>query len=61
MPAHTLGHNNLVQLPQAGAVLLTGDLVHFCENYGSLDAQPINSVAARRWPHPIAPGKSSAT
>ncbi len=33
-PGHTPGHHSLlVKLPQMGAVLLTGDLVHFHENY----------------------------
>lgn len=34
MPGHTPGHHSLlVRLPQRGAVLLTGDLYHFTENY----------------------------
>jgi glyoxylase-like metal-dependent hydrolase (beta-lactamase superfamily II) len=33
-PGHTPGHHSLmVKLPQTGYVLLTGDLVHFHENY----------------------------
>jgi N-acyl homoserine lactone hydrolase len=33
-PGHTPGHHSLlVKLPQAGYVLLTGDLAHFRENY----------------------------
>lgn len=35
-PGHTPGHHSLlVKLPQMGAVLLTGDLAHFHENYDS--------------------------
>lgn len=34
MPGHTPGHHSLlVRLPRTGAVLLTGDLYHFTENY----------------------------
>ena len=33
-PGHTPGHHSLlVKLPQTGAVLITGDLVHFHENW----------------------------
>jgi N-acyl homoserine lactone hydrolase len=33
-PGHTPGHHVLlVKLPQTGAVLLSGDLAHFHENY----------------------------
>ena len=33
-PGHTPGHRSLlVKLPQMGAVLITGDAVHFRENY----------------------------
>ena len=33
-PGHTPGHHSLlVKLPQMGAVILTGDAVHFRENY----------------------------
>jgi glyoxylase-like metal-dependent hydrolase (beta-lactamase superfamily II) len=33
-PGHTPGHHSLlVKLPQTGAVLITGDAVHFRENY----------------------------
>ena len=33
-PGHTPGHHSLlVKLPQMGAVLISGDLVHFRENY----------------------------
>jgi N-acyl homoserine lactone hydrolase len=33
-PGHTAGHSSLlVKLPQMGAVILTGDAVHFRENY----------------------------
>jgi N-acyl homoserine lactone hydrolase len=35
-PGHTAGHSSLlVKLPQTGAVILTGDAVHFRENYDS--------------------------
>jgi N-acyl homoserine lactone hydrolase len=35
-PGHTAGHSSLlVKLPQMGAVILTGDAVHFHENYDS--------------------------
>lgn len=35
-PGHTPGHQSLlVKLPQTGAVLITGDAVHFRENYES--------------------------
>ena len=34
MPGHTPGHRSLlVRLPRTGAVLLTGDLYHFTQNY----------------------------
>src|SRR5438445_295885 len=33
-PGHTPGHHSvLVKLPQTGAVLISGDAVHFRENY----------------------------
>jgi len=33
-PGHTPGHHSLlVKLPQTGAVLVSGDLMHFHENY----------------------------
>jgi glyoxylase-like metal-dependent hydrolase (beta-lactamase superfamily II) len=33
-PGHTPGHHSLlVKLPQTGAVMITGDLTHFHENY----------------------------
>jgi len=36
MPGHTPGHSSLlVRLKDMGPVLLTGDLVHFRENYES--------------------------
>jgi glyoxylase-like metal-dependent hydrolase (beta-lactamase superfamily II) len=36
MPGHTPGHQSLlVKLPQMGAVILSGDAVHFHENYDS--------------------------
>jgi N-acyl homoserine lactone hydrolase len=35
-PGHTAGHSSLlVKLPQMGAVIITGDAVHFRENYDS--------------------------
>jgi N-acyl homoserine lactone hydrolase len=35
-PGHTPGHHSLlVKLPQAGAVIITGDAAHFRENYDS--------------------------
>ena len=35
-PGHTAGHSSLlVKLPEMGAVILTGDAVHFRENYES--------------------------
>jgi N-acyl homoserine lactone hydrolase len=35
-PGHTAGHSSLlVKLPQMGAVILSGDAVHFRENYDS--------------------------
>jgi N-acyl homoserine lactone hydrolase len=35
-PGHTPGHSSLlVKLPQMGAVIITGDAVHFRENYDS--------------------------
>jgi N-acyl homoserine lactone hydrolase len=40
-PGHTPGHSSLlVKLPQMGAVILTGDAVHFHENYDS-DGVPV--------------------
>jgi N-acyl homoserine lactone hydrolase len=40
-PGHTPGHHSLlVRLPQMGAVLLSGDLAHFHENYDK-DGVPI--------------------
>jgi N-acyl homoserine lactone hydrolase len=35
-PGHTVGHSSLlVKLPQMGAIILSGDAVHFRENYDS--------------------------
>jgi N-acyl homoserine lactone hydrolase len=35
-PGHTPGHHSLlVKLPQMGAVIITGDAVHFRENFDS--------------------------
>ena len=51
-PGHTPGHSALlVKLPQAGAFILTGDAVHFRENYDS------NGVPAFRRPE----SKNAAT
>jgi glyoxylase-like metal-dependent hydrolase (beta-lactamase superfamily II) len=42
-PGHTPGHHSLlVKLPQAGAVLLTGDAAHFHENYDTGGVPSIN-------------------
>ncbi|MFO1328071.1 MAG: N-acyl homoserine lactonase family protein [Rubrivivax sp.] len=46
-PGHTPGHRSLlVRLAQAGAVLITGDLAHFRENYDSLGVPPFNTGRA---------------
>jgi len=46
-PGHTPGHHSLlVRLAQTGAVLLTGDLAHFRENYESFGVPPFNTGRA---------------
>jgi glyoxylase-like metal-dependent hydrolase (beta-lactamase superfamily II) len=46
-PGHTPGHHSLlVRLPQTGAVLITGDLAHFRENYDSDGVPPFNTGRA---------------
>lgn len=46
-PGHTPGHHILmVKLPSMGYVLLTGDLVHFRENYADNGVPPFNSDRA---------------
>lgn len=46
-PGHTPGHRSLlVRLAQAGAVLITGDLAHFRENYDTLGVPPFNTGRA---------------
>ena len=43
-PGHTPGHHSLlVKLRQTGAVLITGDLAHFQENYESFGVPPFNT------------------
>ena len=43
-PGHTPGHHSLlVKLPQTGAVLLSGDLMHFRENYESNGVPAFNT------------------
>lgn len=42
-PGHTVGHQSvLVKLPQTGAVLLSGDAVHFKDNWDNRRVPPIN-------------------
>ena len=42
-PGHTAGHSSLlVKLPQMGPVILTGDAVHFRENYDSVGVPAFN-------------------
>src|SRR4051794_35230387 len=42
-PGHTPGHQSLlVKLPQKGAVVLSGDAVHFRENYDSVGVPAFN-------------------
>jgi len=42
-PGHTPGHQSLlVKLPQSGAVILTGDAVHFRENYDAFGVPAFN-------------------
>ncbi len=46
-PGHTPGHHSLlVRLPQTGAVLITGDLAHFRENYDTSGVPPFNTGRA---------------
>lgn len=46
-PGHTPGHRSLlVRLPQTGAVIITGDLAHFRENYDSQGVPPFNTGRA---------------
>src|SRR5262245_44819690 len=47
-PGHTPGHHSLmVKLKDKGAVLLTGDLAHFQENYDSNGVPSFNSDRAQ--------------
>jgi N-acyl homoserine lactone hydrolase len=47
MPGHTPGHHSvLVKLPQAGTVLITGDVSHFHENYDSDGVPMFNTSRA---------------
>ena len=47
LPGHTPGHHALlVKLPRTGAVLLTGDLAHFAENYDGDGVPPFNTNRA---------------
>ncbi len=42
-PGHTVGHQSLlVKLPKTGAVMLTGDAVHFKDNWDNLRVPSIN-------------------
>jgi N-acyl homoserine lactone hydrolase len=42
-PGHTPGHSSLlVKLPQMGAVIITGDAVHFRENYDTVGVPAFN-------------------
>jgi len=42
-PGHTPGHQSLlVKLPQMGAVIITGDAVHFRENYDTVGVPAFN-------------------
>lgn len=46
-PGHTPGHHSLlVRLRQSGAVLISGDLAHFHENYDSNGVPPFNTGRA---------------
>lgn len=48
LPGHTPGHHGLlVQLPQRGAVLLSGDVVHFHENLQSMGVPSFNTDRAQ--------------
>ena len=47
-PGHTPGHHSLlVKLPQMGAVLLSGDLMHFRENYETGGVPSFNTDRAQ--------------
>jgi len=47
-PGHTPGHHSLlVKLPQMGAVLLSGDLMHFRENYDTNGVPTFNTDRAQ--------------
>jgi N-acyl homoserine lactone hydrolase len=47
-PGHTPGHHSLlVKLPQTGAVLLSGDLAHFRENYDTNGVPTFNTDRAQ--------------
>jgi len=47
-PGHTPGHHSLlVKLPQKGAVLLSGDLMHFHENYDTNGVPTFNTDRAQ--------------
>jgi N-acyl homoserine lactone hydrolase len=47
-PGHTPGHHSLlVKLPQMGAVLISGDLMHFHENYDTNGVPSINTDRAQ--------------
>jgi len=42
-PGHTPGHQSLlVKLPQTGNIILSGDAVHFRENYDSVGVPAFN-------------------
>jgi glyoxylase-like metal-dependent hydrolase (beta-lactamase superfamily II) len=47
-PGHTPGHHSLmVRLPQTGVVILSGDLMHFRENYDSNGVPTFNTDRAQ--------------
>jgi glyoxylase-like metal-dependent hydrolase (beta-lactamase superfamily II) len=47
-PGHTPGHHSLlVKLPQMGAVILSGDLAHFRENYDTNGVPTFNTDRAQ--------------
>src|SRR5271168_2757752 len=47
-PGHTPGHHSLlVKLPQTGAVLISGDLAHFRENYDTNGVPTFNTDRAQ--------------
>jgi glyoxylase-like metal-dependent hydrolase (beta-lactamase superfamily II) len=48
MPGHTPGHHSLlVKLPQMGAVFISGDLMHFRENYETNGVPTFNTDRAQ--------------